>query len=130
MYKIENNSYGIKVTLNGSVENAEAQKWFIEMKDALNKIKKDFKVFVDMRGFKPASQEIQKVFVDIQKEFKDHGMSKSVVILDNAIAVMQLKRTAKESGIYAHERYITPENNPNWEKQALDWIESSIDPDK
>lgn len=130
MYKIENTNYGVKATLNGNVEKTEAQKWFIEMKNALSKIKKDFKVFVDMRDFKATSQEVQRIFVDIQKEFKDHGMSKSVVILDNAIAVMQLKRTAKESGIYAHERYITPENNPNWEKQALDWILGNVDPDK
>ena len=69
-------------------------------------------------------------FVSIQKDFKEHGMSKSVVILDSGIAVLQLKRTAKESGIYDHERYLTPEDNPNWEKQAMDWLLNDIDPDK
>ena len=113
MYKIENIDYGVKVTLNGLIKKEEAEEWFNGMKNALKKTNKGFKVFVDMRGFKPASEEVQKCFVDIQKEFKDHGMSKSVVILNSGIAVLQLKRTAKESGIYDHERYLTPENNPN-----------------
>jgi len=130
MHKIEVTNYGVKVTLNGFIQTEEALEWFTKMKEALKKTSRGFKVFVDMRGFKPATQNVQKYFVDIQKEFKDYGMSKSVVILDNEVAVLQLKRTAKESGIYEHERYITPENNPNWESQAMDWILKNIDPDK
>ena len=57
-------------------------------------------------------------------------MKRSVVILDSQVAKMQLKRTAKESGIYVWERYLTSENNPDWEKQGMDWILNGIDPDK
>ena len=129
MYNVEVTDYGIRVSISGFMKIEEAREWLEIMRKKLKSIEKGFKVMVDMRGFKPASKEIQEIFVEIQKEFKNHGMNRSVVILDNTVAVLQLKRTGKESGIYDHERYITPEDNPEWEKQALDWILNKIDPD-
>ncbi len=41
-----------------------------------------------------------------QKEYKERGMTRSVVILDSAIMAMQFKRLAKDTGIYQWERYI------------------------
>jgi hypothetical protein len=130
MYNVEITNYGIKITINGFMQMEEATEWLEEMRKKLKEVDKGFKVMVDMRGFKPASKEIQGIFVEIQKEFKNHGMSRSVVILDNTMAALQLKRTGQESGIYDHERYLSPENNPEWEKHALDWIINEIDPDK
>ena len=100
------------------------------MKDVLSKFKDHFSVFADMRGFKPSGEDAQKILIDVQSTFKARGLKKSVVILDNIVGVMQMKRLGKESGVYEHERYISPENNPNWEQQALDWLTKDIDPDK
>ncbi len=130
MYNIEKTGFGIKVRMTGFIKKNEANEWFQEMVQKVKGIHKDFYVFVDMRGFKPASQDIQKQFTEIQRIYREKGMLRSVVILDDIIATMQLKRTAKESGIYTHERYISAENNPHWEKQGMDWLLNEKDPDK
>ena len=130
MYEVQRTEYGVRFFLQGFIREEEAAAWYEEMISSLKNINKGFKVFVDMRGFRPASEDVQAKFVDIQRIFKDHGMNRSVVILDNTVAVMQLIRTAKESGIYDQERYLTPENNPDWEQQAMDWILKGRDPDR
>ncbi|MCP4613204.1 MAG: hypothetical protein GY845_31320 [Planctomycetes bacterium] len=129
MYAVEKTDLGIKVRLTGFIEQEEANEWFQEMLKKVEGIHKDFCVFVDMRGFEPATQDIQKQFASIQKIYRDKGMLRSVVILDNIVATVQLIRTAKESGIYANERYISAENNPHWEQQGMDWLTHKKDPD-
>ena len=57
-------------------------------------------------------------------------MERSVVILNSPLMTMQAKRLSKESGIDAFERYIDASNDTNWEKHALAWVKSGVDPDK
>ena len=129
MFKVEKTDFGVRLKISGLIEIEEVKKWKDEMLKALDKVKDPFNVFGDIQGFKPGSEDVQKIFVEVQKAYKDKGMKKSVVITDSTITKIQLKRTAKESGIYEWERYISSENNPKWEQQALDWITKNIDPD-
>jgi hypothetical protein len=52
------------------------------------------------------------------------------VILANAVIQLQFRRLAKDSGIYAWERYISAADTPNWEQVATNWITKGVDPDK
>jgi len=64
-----------------------------------------------------------------QKAYMNKGMKRSCVILANSITAMQFKRLAKESGIYAFERYVDASAIPDWKKTALSWVKDGIDPD-
>ena len=103
------------------IKEDEMKKWCDASKKALISAPKEFGVFVDMRKLKPLPFESQKHLQDGQKLYKEKGMIRSVVILDNAVLTMQFKRLAQESGIYAWERYLDASKNLNWEKAGIDW---------
>ena len=129
MHTVEKTDFGIKVRMTGFFEKEEGNEWFQEMGKKVEGIHKDFCAFIDMRGFKTATEDIQQQMAGIQTIYREKGMLRSVVILDDIIATMQMQRTAKESGIYAHERYISAENNPHWEQQGMDWLIHKKDTD-
>jgi hypothetical protein len=56
-------------------------------------------------------------------------MERSVVVLDSTVALIQILRLAKATGVYAYERYLDALKDPEWESKAEDWIMRGIDPD-
>ena len=83
-----------------------------------------------MRELKPLPEDSQKHMEEGQKIYKAKGMSRSAVAVNGAATKMQFKRIAKESGIYEWERYIDAASTPAWENIGVDWIKSSVDPDR
>lgn len=51
------------------------------------------------------------------------------VIMDNPLALMQIRRLARETGANRDQRYIGAHQIPDWEAVALAWIERGVDPD-
>jgi hypothetical protein len=130
MYKIEEKKFGVKLTFGGYIKADEMAKWVNETKEMEGKLPSEFGVFVDMRDLEPLPVDSQKEMQNGQKWFKEAGMQRSVVILNNPITTIQFMRIAKETGIYNWERYIDASEINNWEEIGLKWVKDSIDPDK
>lgn len=130
MYKIEKKNYGYHLTFDGFIKAEEMKLWLEESKAVLSKSSGGFGVFVDMRGLKPLPADSQTHMQEGQQIYKNSGMVRSVVILDNPLATMQFKRIAKSSGIYEWERYIDASSVINWENRGIDWLTKGSDPDK
>ena len=130
MFNIEKQSYGFKLTFSGIVEIDEMKNWVSESKKVLAAQSSGFNVMIDMRNLKPVSQEVKDETEKGQQLYKQKGMSKSVVILASAILTLQFRRIAKDTGIYAWERYINASKTDNWEEVALNWLIKGIDPDQ
>ncbi len=130
MYKIEKKDYGFKLTFGETIPVDEMKRWFDESKKALAGAGDGFGVFVDMRTLQPLLPEAQAVMRDGQALYKQKGMVRSVVILANPVITLQFKRIAKESGIYAWERYIDASSVANWEAVGVAWVRDGKDPDK
>ncbi len=131
MYKIAKQKFGYQLTFGGDrMDIAEMSRWREEAKTALVGAPKSFGVVIDMRTLKPGAvqPDAQKVMVEGQGLFKKAGMERSCVILQSATVTMQFERIARESGIYAFERYINAAATPDWEARAVGWIEKKIDP--
>jgi len=128
MYKIEKRSSGFFLTFGGYVKREEMDNWCSDSRGQLNGTSAPFGVIVDMRELKPLPADAQEVMVRGQKLYKEAGMQRSAVILNNAVTTMQFRRLAKESGIDAWERYYDASSEPKWEEKALSWIKSGIDP--
>ncbi len=79
---------------------------------------------------KPLPQDSQTEMQVGQKLFKEKGLERSVVIVNSGITKMQFQRIAKQTGIYAWERYIDASADANWEKAGVDWISNGVDPDQ
>lgn len=130
MYKIDKTKYGYRLTFGGFITKDEMEKWLEESKKILKTTSRKFGVFVDMRTLKPLVSEAQDAMKEGQKLYKQKGMERSVVILENAITTLQFKRIAQETGIYDWERYIDAFVTSDWERVGLDWLTKAIDPDK
>jgi len=130
MHRIEKENYGYKLIFGELISTDEMKVWADDARKALDGQSGKFGVFVDMRTLKPLAPETQSVMVEGQKLCKERGMERSVVILSNALLTMQFKRLAKDSGIYAWERYVDASASPDWEKKGEAWITAGTDPDK
>jgi len=130
MYKIEKDNFGYRLTFKGFIKKDEMGEWVEESKKAVAGAPKEFGVLIDMRELKPLPEDSQKHMQEGQKIYKSKGMSRSAVVVNGAATKMQFKRIAKETGIYDWERYIDATAAADWEKAAVGWISSGVDPDK
>jgi len=131
MHRIEKKEFGFQLTFGGDrIEVAEMNQWRQEAQGALAGAGKAFGVLIDMRTLKPGAiqPDAQKVMVEGQGLFKKAGMQRSCVILQSATVTMQFERIARESGIFAFERYVNAAAKPDWEAKAVGWIRNGIDP--
>ena len=130
MYKIDKKSSGYLLTFAGEIKVDEMQRWYNDSALALTNSLSEFGVIVDMRTLKPLDNEAQQKMVAGQKLYKDKGMKRSAVILNDPDTTKQFKQLAVVSGIYAFERYIDASTNPNWASIAKSWVVHAIDPDR
>jgi hypothetical protein len=130
MWKIEHREYGVHLTFSGHIKEAEMEAWLEASKKELAKLEPPFGVFVDMRDMILLPPESQPAMQAGQRYYREQGMVRSVVILQDDVLAMQFQRIAKKTGIYEWERYIDASNEPNWEQAGLDWIIDAIDPDQ
>jgi hypothetical protein len=86
-------------------------------------------MLVDSRTQKANPPETQEIIKEAMVWLRGHGMERSVVVLDSTVALIQILRLAKASGVYAYERYLDALKDPDWEAKAVDWIVRAIDPD-
>ncbi len=130
MYKIEKKEWGFWLTFSGELQVEEIEDWNKESQKMMSEDQKKFSVIVDIRTIEPLSAIQQSILKEGQKLYKSKGMERSAVILNDRFTTQQFKRIAIETWIFNRERYICAENNPDWEKQAIDWVVDRIDPDK
>jgi len=103
--------------------------WVEASQAALAQAPQAFGVLVDLRGLKLLSNESKALMQDGQKRYQAAGMVRSAVIMDSMLLTLQFKSIAKETGIYAFERYLSAIKTPDWEQLALAWIVEGVDPD-
>lgn len=98
------NVYVLK--LNGFLQLHEMQDVMKKAEQLLRTPVSDFRVYSDIRGFKPASTDVQEVMKDIQKLFRMKGLKKVAVLVDNAITKMQLQRLHQETRIRGADQFF------------------------
>lgn len=129
MYLIEKTDYGLHLTFGGRILEEEMAAWVEESSQLLNKQRGKFSVFVDMRTLDPIASEAQVQMQKGQRLYKQKGMERSVVILDNATLTRQFQRIARQTGILPWERYINASAVKDWETVGLNWIKSGVEPE-
>jgi hypothetical protein len=129
MYKIERRPSGYILTFAGAIDKKEMLQWVEESRESLKSAPSQFGVIVDMRDLPPLPPESQEAMQEGQKLYKAAGMTRSCVVVKNSVTALQFKRIAKETGIYAWERYLDASEIADWQKTAVAWVKDGIDPD-
>ena len=128
MYQIEKTDYGYHLTFTGRILEFEMADWVEESREILTKQKGKFSVFIDMRQLDPIATESQVYMQKGQRLYKQKGLERSVVIIENPTLTLQFKRIAKQTGILLLERYIDASLVKDWEEVAMDWIKNGVEP--
>jgi anti-anti-sigma regulatory factor len=128
MITIDKTSYGLRLTFRGLWGVAELRAFAAEFDRHLADLGESFAVFVDMRALPPISPDGVPALVDIQRQAKEHGMTRSVVITTNPATIQQFQRIAGDSAINRTERYINAAAIADWEQIGLDWLLHGIEP--
>jgi len=127
MYRIMKRNFGYQLTFGGKLDNAEIVQWYCESESRLAENDHfPFSVIVDMRSVRSVSPATKAVIIEGQKLYRDKGMRRSVVIVDDPMMMQQLKHAAMTSGIYEKERYIDVKQKANWVNEALSWIRDGV----
>ena len=121
--------YGLRFEFVSPLYIEEAERWAAEIEVETKTMEQGFLVFVDLRQIELLPVEIKQIIFNAQKFCRANGMIRSVVILSNDMATMQLKLLAKKTGIYTWERYIDAAKHDNWEELGLNWLLHETDPD-
>lgn len=122
--------YGFRVHAPGYITPVEARAWLEDLKPKVLALAgKPFGLLVDSRTQKANPPETQEIIKEAMVWLRSHGMERSVVVLDSTVALIQILRLSKSSGVYAYERYLDALKDPEWESKAVDWIVRAVDPD-
>ncbi len=129
MWNIQRPSFGFVLTLSGKIDVSEVKSFGAKATEELAKpLPAGWGVVVDMRELSPLDPAAQDALVNVQKSFKARGMTRSVVVLNDPIATLQLRRLARSSGIDQWERYINAGALTDWQSTAKQWVTSATEP--
>lgn len=118
--KVDLSLNGIITTMSGFWTEQTVSEWSTKFMDCYSKnfANKSFKVLADMRGYKPATKEVQDEISEIQANAKKMNLIASAVVTDSFLSLNQMKRIAKETGVGNTEDYFTNYDEAyNWLKE-------------
>jgi len=127
MYKVEQKSYGVKLTFAGFLREAEMQSWQSEMLNLLNELPESFGMLIDMREMTAMPAKSQEILIATQKVFKPKVI-RSATVTNSIITDIQSKRIGSKSGVNDTKKFINAIEITDWENKAVDWIENEVDP--
>ena len=130
MIKSERTPYGFRFYFISPITAEETRDWCDEVAAILDGKKRDFCVFADFQKCELFPAECKPLLEEGQTLCRDHGMVRSVVVLKDEITAMQLRIIARKTGILKWERYVSCEDNPNWQEQAMGWLLNATEPEE
>lgn len=129
MYKIEEKSFGFEVSFSGFLQGPDVLKFREEMERKVAGQREPFGVLVDLRESRTFPAEAQAGLMQIIGHCREHGMERNAVVVNSAITKIQAARLARETQI-PHVRFLDAATNPEWRRQAEDWLIKGSEPDQ
>lgn len=127
MYDVERTSYGLRLTISGQFSPDEAKEFVQEVKTQTRKQDRSFCVFADLRDMEAFPPEVGKQITELMEFCKDHGMQRSVDVVETATTSLQMEQLVDQAGI--NERIIDASTTDDPESQAIEWLEQGTEPD-
>lgn len=122
MYKIEEASYGFRLTFDGFMNRDDMESWFKDMKKIVGNRTSPYGVFVDLRGAVAFPSDAQEVLFQGIGYCLEHGMERNAVVFSNAIAKIQASRIAKEMGMAEQVIFLDATATTDWEQAAEEFL--------
>ena len=122
MHRIDETDYGYRVTLEGFLQRDHAAALLAEVRRQVRPRGEGFALLLDLRASRAFPAEAQEVLKQVILHCREAGLERNVVLLNSAIAALQARRLARETGIDGAIRYIDVSSEPEWERAARRWL--------
>lgn len=126
MYDIEQTDYGVRVTLSGQLDEAEAEAFIREFEPAVESLAEGFSVFADLRGMEAFPPAVGEKVASLMAFSQRQGMERSATVVQTATTSLQMEQLVEQAGI--DERVIDATAVDDPERVALAWIEQGREP--
>ncbi|MBN2474175.1 MAG: hypothetical protein JXB62_06190 [Pirellulales bacterium] len=126
MYKIESAIYGFKLTFSGCIGVGEMKQWLDGSERILASAPPEFGLVVDMRDLESLPPEVLPLLHEGQRLYRQKGMQRSAVVLNDAAMTMQLGQIAKDTSTDAWTRHIDASAERDWEDVAVCWVADGV----
>jgi len=127
MYDIERTDYGVRVTLSGQLDEAEAQAFIREFEPIAESLAEGFSVFADLRDMEAFPPEVGEQIAGLMAFSQRQGMERSATVVQTATTSLQMEQLVEQAGI--DERVIDATAVDDPEQTAIEWVRDGIDPD-
>ena len=128
MHRVDETRYGYRVVFEGFLQQDDVGELLSNMKSTIRPRDSAFALLFDMRKSRAFPSEVRELLRQALHFCKEAGMERNAVVLSSAIATLQARRLARESGVEAWSRYIDA-SHPDWEKIAVDWLVRAVEPE-
>jgi hypothetical protein len=129
MYFIDFRPFGYEVMFSGKLTSNELVAWLDDARLVLPEEPKDFGLLVDLRLLAPLDPPAIRLLGQGLRLFQEKGLRRSAVIVGSPAIRREFTRQARMSGIAHWERYLCPEESPDWRGRCVAWIREGVDPD-
>lgn len=129
MYKLENQDYGLKLTLSGDLTESEISGMTVEFQSLVESFDQPFSILVDARRLITLDQSVFHLMIKCQQIAQDGGRRSEAIVVSSPVLKSQGQRITLESGSSDAVRFISSVKHDDWEKVAMDWILRGIEPD-
>jgi hypothetical protein len=129
MYKLEKQTYGLKLTLSGDIIEDEIVGLTEELNSLADSLSKPFSILVDAREMMTLDKSVIHLAVECQKVVKQIGRQYAAFLIKSPVLKSQGQWISANSGSSDVVRFIDVDKFDDWEKAALDWILEGIEPD-
>jgi hypothetical protein len=130
MYKIETTDYGLKLTLAGIMDMAEASQFSSEWTEAIMSFDRLNAIIIDAREFVPVTPDVQEIIKEMihATAGKHSNEIKIATILKSPIVKNISRRLSLSSEQSYIHRFIYASDTDDPEKTACDWAVKGIEP--
>ena len=129
MERVKATDFGLEVVFGGPLQGGQAEELLAELRRKLPPPGGAFGVLVDARRARAFSATAQEALKRCILLCMERGMERQAVILESAVAKLQVKRLGKETGTLAWTRYLDAASRPDWHQAALAWLCHGMEPD-
>jgi hypothetical protein len=128
MHRLDETAYGFRVGLEGFMDREAMAALLADVEQYARAARGEFGALLDLRRATAFPAEAQEILKRCVRTLREHGMGRHAVVLSSALATLQAKRLWREAAAIPWCRFLDAAVSPEWERQAVEWIEGGIEP--
>jgi hypothetical protein len=129
MYEVEETPYGLRLTLNGFIEQDEMDEYCEKVRAAVDDQFGSFSVVADMRKAEAMPEDSEKQLKELMGYCDEQGLERAAGVFESATTAYQTQRLAENVNHAGGDAvFVDADRSDDWEEEALAWVKEGTEP--